>query len=101
MHQNIAASEFANIMQSPQPGLRRGCACVQACTEASQIDDPGPESDQNALYVSHVLACGRMPDALAAAFLCGLPGFAVPTAALLCQEVQRNPFHLIILTLHI
>ena len=63
---------------------------MQACTEASQAGDPGPDSDQDALYVSCVLACGRIPDALAAAFLCGLPGFAVPTAALLCQEVLTD-----------
>ena len=73
---------------------------MQACLETSQKDEPVSHSYEDALYVSTVLACDRMPDALAAAFLCGLPGFAHPTATLLSQEVLTHPSNYYVVVAH-
>lgn len=49
------------------------------------------ESPEDAALVGHILAAGSMADALGAAFVCGLPGFALPIASSLTLPVRFMP----------
>jgi hypothetical protein len=53
-------------------------------------DLQGPASQEPVLHVCRAAAVGNLADALSLAFRRGLPGFALPTAALLSLQVLFN-----------
>ncbi len=69
------------------PRQFKGIVKLQGMHGETGDDPPLLESPEDAALVCRVLAASNVADALSAAFICGLPGFALPIASSLSLPV--------------